>query len=569
MTLDAFPKWARELADRYVSGAASLFLVYGNVHDWVPLREVSGTRFVSLGEFLKTAVFGKRDAVLFFDQGSGITVNPEAVTDFYRAVEAMDAVGGTSYAKKLPKNPADALAVLDRYVRTRISSEKRKGGVAIVVQFAHLVAPRGETQFMNQEDFRTLITLQKWASDPDFSRADVTVVLVTANLQDLHESIVNSPFTSKVEIPLPDEEERREYLAASGGGVKYEGLTHETLGAQTNALTRVDLEVILREARRLGKLDQGFVARKKKELIEKSCFGLLEFLEPRATLDAVQGLCAAKARLREDISLIAKGRWDALPMGYLICGPVGTGKTYIATCAIGELGIPCVQLLNFRSKWVGATEGNLEKILMTLRALGPVGVIIDEADAFMGDRSEEGDSGTSNRIFAQFATQMGDTKYRGKILWFLLTCRPDLLPVDIKRQGRVEVHIPLFYPQTSEEKVQLVLAMSRKQKWEVAASDVDSQWLEGKKVSGADIESMLVAAKRKSLLDGDSKPKRHYLELAALDFIPATSVQEVLYQELAAVIECTDRSFLPEDYRKADRSDLLKEFRRLQAALGA
>ncbi|MEK7743017.1 MAG: AAA family ATPase, partial [Elusimicrobiota bacterium] len=392
-------------------------------------------------------------------------------------------------------------------------------------------------------------------------------VLVTANLQDLHESIVNSPFTSKVEIPLPDEGERREYLAASGGGVKYEGLTLETLGAQTNALTRVDLEVILREARRLGKLDLAFVVRKKKELIEKSCFGLLEFLEPRANLDAVQGLCAAKARLREDISLIAKGRWDALPMGYLVCGPVGTGKTYIATCAIAELGIPCVQLLNFRSKWVGATEGNLEKILMTLRALGPVGVIIDEADAFMGDRSEEGDSGTSNRIFAQFATQMGDTKYRGKILWFLLTCRPDLLPVDIKRQGRVEVHIPLFYPQTSEEKVQLVLAMSRKQKWEVAAPDVDSKWLEGKKVSGADIESLLVAAKRKSLLDGDSKPKRHYLELAALDFIPATSAVEVLYQELAAVIECTDRSFLPEEYRKADRADLLKEFRRLQALL--
>ena len=104
----------------------------------------------------------------------------------------------------------------------------------------------------------------------------------------------------------------------------------------------------------------------------------------------MQGQEGAKKRLREDISLIKKGAWDALPMGYLFTGPVGTGKTYLATCAIGEIGIPCVQLMNFRSKWVGATEGNLEKILLTLRALGPVGVIIDEADAFMGTRESEG-----------------------------------------------------------------------------------------------------------------------------------------------------------------------------------
>jgi len=110
-----------------------------------------------------------------------------------------------------------------------------------------------------------------------------------------------------------------------------------------------------------------------------------------------------------------------------------------------------------------------------------------------------------------------------------------------------------------------VLAMSQKQKWPVTDKDVDGKWLDGKKLSGADIESMLVAAMRKSLLDGNAKDKRSYLEKAAADFIPATSALEVQFQELAAVIECTDRSFLPDGYRKQDRSDLLKEFHRLQA----
>src|SRR5258707_13548612 len=112
----------------------------------------------------------------------------------------------------------------------------------------------------------------------------------------------------------------------------------------------------------------------------------------------------------------------------------------------GELGVTCVMLRNFRSKYVGETEGNLERVLGVLRAMGPVVVVIDEADAALGDREQQGDSGTSSRVFSMIATQMGDTRYRGRILWMLLTARPDLLPIDLKRQGRAEVHVPLFYP---------------------------------------------------------------------------------------------------------------------------
>ena len=48
---------------------------------------------------------------------------------------------------------------------------------------------------------------------------------------------------------------------------------------------------------------------------------------------------------------------------------------------------------------MGETEGNLEKVLNVLRSLGPVMVIIDEADAALGNRESGGDSGTSSRVF--------------------------------------------------------------------------------------------------------------------------------------------------------------------------
>ena len=159
-------------------------------------------------------------------------------------------------------------------------------------------------------------------------------------------------------------------------------------------------------------------------------------------------------------------------MGYLLCGPVGTGKSFLAQCVSGEIGVPCVILKNFRSKYVGETEGNLERVLAVLRAMGPVVVVVDEADAALGSREQDGDSGTSSRVFAMIAAQMGDTQYRGRIIWMLLTARPDLLPIDLKRQGRAEVHIPLFYPTEEAEIRQMFVILAKKLGSRVALEDV-------------------------------------------------------------------------------------------------
>src|SRR5256885_6901819 len=141
----------------------------------------------------------------------------------------------------------------------------------------------------------------------------------------------------------------------------------------------------------------------------------------------------------------------------------------------------------FRPKYVGETEGNLERVLSVLRAMGPVVVVVDEADAALGSRESEGDSGTSSRVFAMIASQMGDTRYRGKIIWMLLTARPYLLPIDIKRQGRAEVHIPLFYPTDENEMRQMFVILAKKLGSKLAAEDVPPVPPKGPP-SGADIQ---------------------------------------------------------------------------------
>ena len=281
----------------------------------------------------------------------------------------------------------------------------------------------------------------------------------------------------------------------------------------------------------------------------------------------VAGHAKAKLLLKQAANAITTGKRDVVPMGFLIAGPIGTGKTFLATCFAGEIGIPCVKFLNFRSQWQGVTEGNLEKIFNLLKAMWPVAVIVDEADAFLGNRNAQGDSGTSARVFSQIASFMGNTEYRGKIVWFLLTSRPDLLPVDLKRQGRAEEHLALFYPESRDERIELIKTMARKAK---VNFDGDINALlppDMPSMSGADIESALVRAKLRAVNDRREKVTKEDLLETFADFVPPSYPLEVELQTLVAVAECTSRELLPESYRQKPRDEVTRRIRELKMLL--
>jgi SpoVK/Ycf46/Vps4 family AAA+-type ATPase len=256
-------------------------------------------------------------------------------------------------------------------------------------------------------------------------------------------------------------------------------------------------------------------------------------------------------------------------MGYLIAGPVGTGKSFMVAAFAGEIGIPIVKFRNFRSKWQGVTEANLEKVLNILKAMSPVGVMIDEADAFLGDRNQEGDSGTSNRIFAQIASFMGNTEYRGKIIWFLITCRPDLLPIDLKRQGRAEEHLALFYPETMDAREDLFRILIKK--LSLRTEKLTSAELFRRhhfEFSGADIESILIRAKFNAAMNNHVTITRKDLEETIRDFVPPAYPHEIELQNLVAVLECTSREMVPKKFQNLDRGKLISDIKQLKILLG-
>jgi len=578
LTRNPLPAWAQELSDRYRGGTISQFLISGNVTDVVPLVKRDGKiTFVGLRRFLAEMLFARRDSVIFYDPANGITFEKtDTYSDFHRVAEAVDAASGTRFAKGLPRDPRRALYLIERYIRARIDSRgsSRPRSIAVIIDFTQLVSPEGPVSQLSFEEQATLVTLLRWASEPMYLNADLTICLIAENAAEVNSLLVKSPYVAKVQVELPDLNDRQLFLEQRFKEMpslpKLSEVDLPTFAKLTAGLSRINLQHTLSQAvANEEPLTQSYINRTKKELIEKECYGLLEFLTPRWTLDMVCGHEAAKNWLREDAQLISQGRTDCLPMGYLICGPVGTGKTFLIECYTGDIGIPCVVLKNFRSQWQGVTEGNWQKILNVLKATGPVGVIIDEADAALGNRGARGDSGTSSRVFSMLAAQMGDTRYRGRILWFLVTCRPDLLPIDLKRQGRAEIHIPLFYPNSDDERRKLIDVMARKAnatldpaKESAEADEGDS--LLGSGLSGADIEGVIVRAKRRAALEGHGTVTRPDLELELQNFLPPQYRDEVELQILAATLECSDRRFLPEERRDTDRGELQERFDELR-----
>ncbi|HEX7377968.1 MAG TPA: ATP-binding protein [Pirellulales bacterium] len=543
---DWFPAWSKELADLYFSGTTCLFLLHGNVHDLVRVSNGGNDAWCNLPEFLATQLFGNWDVVLHYDLGRGL--RPLAGSDAARLqtmVQRLSARLGDPGA--WPRDPDQVLSLIDRYLeRSLVDEADAKKRIAIVFAYSQYLAPAGDLTALARGDAARLVRLLGWAQNPYLKRANVAFCLIADKLTELNDRLVQSPHTAAIHVPLPATDERRRFALAA----RLAADAAERIADMTNGLSLVNLNVLLATRKAEGESEAaGRFRQLKKTLIERQCQGLVEFVEPKHTLDLVVGHTAARRRLVEDARWISQGRLDAAPMGYLITGPVGTGKTFLAECYAGSIGIPCVKLRNFRSKYVGETEGNLEQVLTVLRSLGPVVVIIDEADAALGSRRAEGDSGTSSRVFSMIASQMGDTTYRGKIVWMLLTSRPDLLPIDLKRQGRAEVHIPLFYPQDADELRQMFQAMARKNKISLAA-DAASGVASDKQLSGADVESLALAARRISLTAGREQVTQADLAQALAEFLPSAQGLEKEMQELAAVLECTQQSFLTEDWRK-------------------
>ena len=563
--------WALELARRWNAGASSLFVVHGNIFDLFPVPSGEKSGYAPLKTFLTRRLFPDRGWLLFYDVADGLSFgSQEMQTRFFAWLEIFDTVEGTNFSVTGPPREFMKLAPLLRrfFLRTADDSSAPRG-VTLIIDFAEKIIPAAEEAHSGTDERLALVTLLKWAASEDVRALDVGILLLTESANDLHSDVLQNPHVAQVRVDLPDAEERAQFLAHEVDPSTSD-LNPEQLLARTAGLNLLRVRQLLAEAVRNGRRVTGeHVTATKKRLIEEYCQGLVRFKDPKPgiNLDLVATHEAAKKKLRELAWLIREGKTDVLERGILVPGRVGVGKSFLIDCFASECGLPVMELGEFRSKWVGDTERQQARILATVRALGPVIVVVDEADAVFGNRSEGGDSGVSSRVFAAFAAHLGDSSLRGRELWVAMTSRPDLLAIDMKRQGRFGLALPLFPAQNPDDVVRLfeVVAKTKKVALGDALLGFIREQLGAKALTGSDVESMILRAKERAVLakrDGDVQLGD--LEEAVNSFIDPLDPELLRLQELAAILACSDKRFLPDNLRALDRAELAEEFARLK-----
>ena len=190
---DWFPGWAAELADLYFSGTTAAFILHGNTDDLFRVDAGDQARYGVLAEFLAEQLFGRWSLVLHYDLGRGL--RPFAGHDEQRLKEmvalANQKVGDLSV---LSKDPAAALAVLDRLVRNNImAADEGRLSVAVLMDQASYIFPSGEPGRLSLVSSSELVTLLNWATSPHVKRLNMGFVLIDEKLADLNDRLAGSP----------------------------------------------------------------------------------------------------------------------------------------------------------------------------------------------------------------------------------------------------------------------------------------------------------------------------------------------------------------------------------------
>jgi len=594
------PGWAETIRRKYLGGEASIFILHGNIFD----RILHDGRLWELTDFLAHCVLWQsRQSILHLDPTRGV-----------RSLK-----GAADLQIEQPAND-DWLAAVESSVIG--GSDK----LALIVSYASSLMPAGDESFLATRDRLNAVRIHRWSLDPVLAAKDNIVFLLSESLVELNTRLLSNPRIAAVEVPLPSfatreaavkhadpdaSPEDAARLAQHAAGLRVIQLCQLlTPAAETGPDDSARATLIQQllgdsadageRARKLATLTQGMTLdairhlinpdvpaksapglddyadilnvlhQRKREIIERECAGLIEFVDAAHDLSAVGGNEAIKAELMQVADAIKAGDTNRVPMGMLFVGPMGCGKTFVAKAFVKSSGLSAVTLKNFRSKWVGSTESNLEKVLSMVKSLGPIIMIIDEGDRSFGAGSEDGDSGTSSRIIARLKEFMSDTDNRGQVLFILMTNRPDKLDIDIKRAGRLDRKIPFFYPEDVEAVKASVTALCKRYGFSLEESTEESRTTQLEHMLGysyADIEAVTLLANNLAQSAGEAKISSSILAQAITDYLPNRDRRMIEFMELQAVLESSRRSMLPRKYRDLDEETLQLQIKQLRLEL--
>jgi len=199
------------------------------------------------------------------------------------------------------------------------------------------------------------------------------------------------------------------------------------------------------------------------------------------------------------------------PKGLLLLGVQGCGKSLAAKVIAGELSVPLYRLdLNrLYSKYIGETEENLRKALVTVERLAPVCLWIDEIEKIFAASSGDVDGGVSKRVLGTMLTWMQERKDRS----FIAATSNDInsLPPELLRKGRFDEIFFADLPDPAQREAILKIHLAKRG---LAEKDFDLPVLalNSEGFSGAEIEQAVISALYSASGANEKIASKHVLE---------------------------------------------------------
>lgn len=557
-------KWIHDIDKKWHASIAHVFLLHFNVSDTVN-GSASNVEYL-----MNSPLVTKKEIIICYNRSAGITFPiPEhrkvLLEELGLAGSDINTLG---IDEALPRDPVAALMLIEAALRlfTVDGNGESKAKTAVLIDYAETIVPAAEFAQMSPGDRTVLTTLLRWARDKQIAELGSPIFLVTENLSDIHPALrTASSRIEAVQVSLPDLEERQRFVeglsvkyALGDGTANLKNITISQMARLTAGLKKLHLEdIFLRADTDMVPVTPELVKERKKDIISSEYGDVLQIIDPEVDFSDIGGMEHVKQFFRKNvITPLREGNLRRCPMGILLPGPAGTGKTVLAEAVAKESGVNCcsLNLAKIMDKWVGASEANLDKALHCVEALSPAIVVVDEIDQAGLSRDNSGDSGVSNRLFKRLLEFMSDSRHRGKVVFIGLTNRPDKMDAALKRPGRFDKKLPILPPDV-EERADIYHVMCKK--YNIACDLSEEELQEVAEATdgytGAEIEALVLKAAEVAEDSGSEAIQAEHIRYALEVYRPTT--QSIEEMTRLALEECNDLELLPPAYRQkvADR----------------
>jgi len=357
---------------------------------------------------------------------------------------------------KTPSNLIDALQVIYRICLQETVSTKSKFGNGLIIFLPDFNLFLGkDSNALIQRLLKDIITL------------DVPIMFIMTGTGYISPESLD-PYMTVLDFPLPNDSEIETMLdeVLSGDKIqkKFPSLkekakqNRESIKQSLQGLTFQEAKLAVHKSLvsaayfKVEPLDIDDLLFEKRQMVSKS--GVLEFIEPKVTLDDVGGLAPLVDWIKQRKSMLtdeAKDYGLSLPKGVLLLGVPGVGKSLVAKAAASFFGMPLLKLdfgLLFGSL-VGKSEERMRLAIKMAEAVSPCILWCDEIEkGIAGSTGSDGDSGTTKRVMSTFLTWLNEKE--SPVFVFATANNVDGIPPEFMRAGRFDETWFLDIPQGSD-----------------------------------------------------------------------------------------------------------------------